>query len=464
MKSASLAFRNILRNRRRSLTTLLAMTLGVVTILLFGGYSRDIGYTLETGYIQRGGHLQIQRKDYFLFGSGNPMAYGIGNYGRLIDMLKADPVLGQMITVATPTLQFGGVAGNFASGLSRTVLVTGLEVDGQNRLHEWNDYDTFQKPRVSPLTGSPGESAFIGIGVARVLQLCEQLKVASCPKPPASDSKPPEIPQDIAALSSAEPPPAVAAGATRLELLAANTHGAPNVTALNVLKAEAQGTKELDDVYVAMHLAQAQRLLYGAASPKVTAVVVQLRHTSLLPAAKARLAEILQSPELTASGELLETRDFSEIYPFFGQANAMFQTIFGFIAILIGSIVLFTVGNTMGMAVVERTVEIGTLRAIGQRRSGIRRLFMLEGMFLGVIGAGFGVASALLIAFLINHSGLTWLPPGWANPVPFVVRVWGEVRLIGATALGIALVAVISAWWPARRAARLNVVEALRHV
>ena len=43
----------------------------------------------------------------------------------------------------------------------------------------------------------------------------------------------------------------------------------------------------------------------------------------------------------------------------------MFAAIFGFIAVLIGAIVLFTVTNTMSMAVVERTAEIGTLRAIG---------------------------------------------------------------------------------------------------
>ena len=56
----SLACRNAMRNRRRSLTTLLAMIIGVVTILLFGGYSRNITYGLQTGYVLRGGHLQVQ--------------------------------------------------------------------------------------------------------------------------------------------------------------------------------------------------------------------------------------------------------------------------------------------------------------------------------------------------------------------------------------------------------------------
>ena len=142
----------------------------------------------------------------------------------------------------------------------------------------------------------------------------------------------------------------------------------------------------------------------------------------------------------------------------------MFAAIFGFMAVLIGAIVLFTVSNTMSMAVMERTAEIGTLRAIGLRRSGIRQLFVCEGLLLGLIGAAGGVAASIGVAWLINHAGLTWLPPGQVDPVPLTVRVWGEVRLMLGTGLGLAMVAVISSWWPARRAARMLIVDALRHV
>jgi putative ABC transport system permease protein len=68
------------------------------------------------------------------------------------------------------------------------------------------------------------------------------------------------------------------------------------------------------------------------------------------------------------------------------------------------------------------------------------------------------------VAWLVNHAGLTWLPPGQVDAVPLTVRVWGETRLMLGTAAGLALVAVVSAWWPARRAARMLIVDALRHV
>jgi len=117
MRTLSLALRNLLRNRRRSLTTLFAMVIGAVTILIFGGYSRDVTYGLQTGYVLRGGHLQIQRKDYFLYGSGNPAAYGIADYQRVIGVVARDPVLAPMLAVVTPTLSLGGIAGNFAAGV-----------------------------------------------------------------------------------------------------------------------------------------------------------------------------------------------------------------------------------------------------------------------------------------------------------------------------------------------------------
>ena len=58
---------------------------------------------------------------------------------------------------------------------------------------------------------------------------------------------------------------AAASAPARIEILATNAHGAPNVAAVNVLRAEFQGIKELDEVYVALHLAQAQKLIFGAA-------------------------------------------------------------------------------------------------------------------------------------------------------------------------------------------------------
>jgi len=463
VNTVSIALRNLLRNRRRSATTLAAMAIGTITILMFGGYFRNIIYSLETQTVWRSGHLQIQHRDYYRYGTGNPAAYGVPDYRRVIDTIEHDPVLAPMLRVVTPTLTLGGIAGNFAAGVSRTVFGSGAVVEDQNRMRGWNPYGLEIHPKPLALTGTGNDAAVIGTGVARVLQLCGALLVADCPQPEADALQGASAPPDVTALAmqEAKQAPAAPAGGARIELLAASVHGAPNVTSLRVVKAENQGVKEYDDRYVGLHLARAQGLVYGGDTPQVTAIVVQLNQTRQIPAARARLEQLLAT---TLNGEPLEVQDFRTLNPFFTQVVAMFGTIFTFMAVLIGSIVLFTVGNTMTMAVVERTTEIGTLRAIGLRRGGIRHLFVSEGLLLGLIGALAGVVAALGLAWLVNHSGLTWTPPGQANPIPLTVRVWGEAALILGTAAGLVVAAGISAWWPARSAARKNIVEALRHV
>jgi len=465
MMTLNLALRNLLRNRRRSIATLLAMAIGSASILLFGGYSTNINYTMLTAYVQSGGHLKIQHRDFYLYGSGDPTAYGIADYEKLMAAIKDDEVLRKMVLIVTPTLQFGGIAGNYSANVSRTIVGNGFVAPDITKMRLWDEYDLGNKPPMFPLEGAPADAAIVGTGVARVLQLCDALKLPSCPKP-EKEAKPEgaAIPADIAQLSALETTAASTAtptSASRIEVLAGNSRGTPNVASLDVIRAERQGFKEFDEVYVMMHLAQTQQLVYGNSSPKVTSIMLQLRSTAQIPAATARLAPILAKFSVS---QPLAVLDFQTLNPFYVQTIQLFDTIFGFIFALIGAIVLFTVSNTMNTAVVERTVEIGTLRAIGLRRGGIRWLFVTEGALLGLCGALVGVVLALVLSAIANRMGLTWLPPGSVDALPLTLTVWGETKMIAGTTMGLLLIAVVSAWWPAYRAAQLNVVEALRHV
>ena len=458
-----LALRNLLRNRRRSLTSLLAVMIGGFSILMFGGYVRNITYGLETGFVTQSAHFQIQRKDYFLYGTGNPAAYGIEDYLAIIKTIKAEPRLAALVRVVSPILQLSGIAGNFAAGASRTVVGFGLVVDDQNKMRAWNEYDfpVFNGPLA--LTGTAEDAAVIGHGVARALDLCVPLNVANCKRSldAAAVATGADAPGDIAALSMIETPKAISQKKTQIELLAPTPRGAPNIAQLNIVKAEEEGVKELDDIYIAMHLSQAQKLIYGSARPKVTAIEVQLHSTHAMAEAEQLLKNILSK---SPGNDSLTIVDFKTLNPFYEQTLQLFDVIFGFISVLIGTIVVFMLGNTMSMAVVERTVEIGTLRAIGLRRQEIRNLFVLEGLLLGIFGAVLGVLLALVASAVINYSGLTWVPPGRLVKVPLTVRVWGESLLISITALGLIIIAGFSAWWPSQQAARMNIVDALRHV
>jgi len=462
-----IALRNILRNRRRSLMTGSAVVAGVLATLLFGGFAAYIFAGLETNNVQRIGHLTVFRAGYFLFGAGNPATYGIDRYRDVMALIGNDPVLRPMINVMTPTQSVLGIGGNFSgeNDASKTFIGIGLIPSDRDRMRRWDEFGTGSTYPPDPrLSDNDDTQGLIGFGFARILGLCGPLGLQNCPPIPtpaaASDKVASIANEDLGELarrdaSSAEP----LSTAPHIELLAATAGGAPNVVSLRVGGAEPQGVKELDDNYVAMPLTLAQQLVYGRGEHKVTGVVLQLHRSEDMPAARARLMTLIRDNHLD-----LDVRDFGELSPFYGQAVRLFSAIFLFIALVMGVIVLFAVVNTMTMNVMERTNEIGTVRAMGVRRGGIRSQFIAEGVLIGAIGATVGAALAFLIAALVNHGGLTWLPPGNAHPVPLHVAVASSPALVIGAWFGLVLIATIAALLPANSAARLPVVDALRHV
>ena len=463
-----IAYRNMLRNLRRSTMTGSAVAAGALAMLLFGGFTSYIFAGLETNNVQRIGHLTVFREGYFLLGAGNPAAYGIDHYQGVMNLIERDPVVGPMINVITPTQSLVGIAGNFSGEVeaSKTFLGTGLIPSDREKMRQWDEFGASRgyvpDSRMADAEASRG---LIGVGLARVLGLCTPLKLSGCPPLRPAPNSPgvavASVKQDIADLGLRDLAGAQTASNSmpRIDLLAATAGGAPNVVSLTVSGGEPQGVKELDDNFIAMPLALAQQLVYGRSEHKATGIVLQLRRSEDLPAARTRLKSLFSQNHLA-----LDVRDFGELTPFYGQVVQMFSSIFLFIALVMGVIVLFAVINTMTMNVMERTNEIGTIRAMGVRRAGIRAQFTVEGALIGAIGATIGAALAFSIAALVNHAGLTWIPPGNATAVPLKLDVAGRPLLVAAAWLGLALVATLAAILPANRAARLPVVDALRHV
>ena len=136
-----------------------------------------------------------------------------------------------------------------------------------------------------------------------------------------------------------------------------------------------------------------------------------------------------------------------------GTVGVILNILYGMLALAVVVAVLGVV-NTLALSVHERTQEIGLLRAIGLDRSGVRRMVRLESvvisLFGGVLGVGLGVLLGWAVGELVAHLAVDT----WATVLP-----WGRLALFLAAA---ALVGVVAAIWPARRAARLNVLEAIR--
>src|SRR5580658_4723549 len=182
-----IALRNILRNRRRSLMTGSAVAAGALATLLFGGFAAYIFASLQTSNVQRIGHLTVFRAGYFLFGAGNPAAYGIERYRDVVTLISNDPVLKPMINVITPTQSLVGIAGNFSgdNDASKTFIGAGLIPSDRDRMRRWDEFGTGStRTADSRLSDTDDTRGLIGFGLARILGLCAPLALPNCPPVP----------------------------------------------------------------------------------------------------------------------------------------------------------------------------------------------------------------------------------------------------------------------------------------
>jgi putative ABC transport system permease protein len=140
----------------------------------------------------------------------------------------------------------------------------------------------------------------------------------------------------------------------------------------------------------------------------------------------------------------------------------MFDMMFLFIFSIVLVIVVMSTVNTMGMAVLERTREIGTLRALGLKRRGVSLLFAMEGGLLGLFGSCIGVVLHISVWAMIRAFSPTYTPPGISTPVPLVVDLVPRALLV--LMLCLLFLSLFAAIIPARRAAKQNAVDALGHV
>lgn len=446
--------RNLLRNRRRSLTTLAAIAVGTVAVLVFGGFQASVRLGLETSIVRSEAHLHIYPAGYLDYGASRPAEYVIEAPDSLIARIRAERDLAERIRLATPVLRLVGIAGNYAEDSSKTFIGLGLRPSDHDALASFDPHGLGGRPAPLAMRDGDADTGVVGVGMARMLGLCDELAMPDCrdrPARPDSGIADAGI-GDLQTLAAADLP---ASRHGRIDLMAATSAGAPNVVSLRPVEARRQPVAALDDAFVAMPLALAQRLVHGGAD-RATAVIIQLHDVADAPAVKARLEAML-------AGLPLEVRGLDDINPMYRRILAMFATIFGFIAAVVGLVVLFTVVNTMTMVVMERVSEIGTLRALGLRRSGVRRQFLVEGALIGLAGASLGVLVALLVAELVNHAGLAWTPPSNSDAQPLRLLLTDPV-LLGGVWSAMVVLAAAAALPPANKAARLPVVDALRHV
>ena len=403
-----LALRNVFRNRRRSVITLGAMAFGAAAIIVFGGFVNSIYFGVRESTIKSQiGHVQLSRKGFADKGTIAPFDYLIPDAAGLMAELRKLP----HVKTVTARLGFSGLV---STGDNTTSFVgSGVDPSGEVELSSLAVIVDGQ----DLATGHP-RGIVMGVGLAKAFGV-----------KPGDD----------------------------LMLLGSTRAGSINALAVKVRGLWESGEKAYDDRFLKVPLAEAQRLL-DVENGEVQSIVLLLDRTESTPIVRDRIAQLIAERGLD-----LEMKTWEDLALRYHQVRELFGRIFAVLTLIVSIMVVFGITNTMTMAIFERTREIGTVMALGTKRRGVVSMFVLEGLALGLIGGVAGVLLGIALAKAVSAIGIE-LPPPPGSTRGFLVQIF-VVRDVLVQAFQLSLVtATLASLYPAWRAARVNPVEALRHV
>ena len=161
------------------------------------------------------------------------------------------------------------------------------------------------------------------------------------------------------------------------------------------------------------------------------------------------------------AGQDFSTKDWQELnHPLFAALQLQHRVVYVFFALLI-AIAALNIITTLTMMVIEKNRDIAILRAQGSTPRSIRRIFMLQGLVIGLIGAASGLLLGLGLSWLANHYQLISIPAD-VYAVSHVTLKVESIDCVRVAVLAV-IICLLATIYPARTAARLMPVEALRH-
>lgn len=408
MAQFKLAFRNLTRHKRRSAVSISTVTFGIIALLLASGFIEWIFQDFrETTIHSQLGHLQIIKPGYFEAGKADPYRFLFSNDLER-DLLK-NPMLqnsSNLIKTIVPRLSFSGLA----SYGDATLSFIGEGVDPQEHVYFGN---ALKISTGNNLSADYPDHLIMGEGLARNL--------------------------------------GVKAG-DRIVLLVNTATGGINAVEMTIGGLFSTVTKSYDDSALRLPISTARQLLRTQGAHSWVVLLNDTRQTDTVLAALRH--QLLP--------DQLEVVPWYELADFYNKTTVLFTKQVQAIKLIIALIILLGISNTMTMNVMERTGEIGTAMALGVKKSDILRQFLCEGALIGGIGGALGVLIGWLLAAIISSIGIPMPPP------PGMARGYiGEILLtssmvLEALALAI-LTTLIASVYPAWKASRMPIVDALRH-
>ncbi|KLV09631.1 ABC transporter permease [Photobacterium aquae] len=412
-ESYRLAWRNIWRNRRRSLLSVTIIAIAVFALSVAGGFGLYTYHSLQEAAARDSGHLILSQPGFFEKDEEMPLSNGLERNSALEQAIVSSP----MVRSLQPRIYLSGLVSNG----NKSTIFTGTGVTAREfamkgpflTMIKGKTLSSVNSPRYNPAE----PQIMLGEALAANLQL------------------------------------GVGDWAT---LLATTRHGALNAIDFKVRGIFSTGVPELDKRQLYIHLDTAQSLLD---SNRISTLSVFLFDT---PDTERVSGLIGGWAEQFVEGELAMTPWHERAF-FYTSVRALYDRIFGLLGSILGLVVFVALFNTMTMSVAERTRETGTLMALGSPPSELVRGFLREAGLLAVLGslAGALLAASASVFFMVAD---IWMPPPPGHSEGYPLQVYFSWPLVLAATIGCVAICLLAAWFSARKGVGRPITEALAYV
>lgn len=403
-----IAWRNVWRQRRRTILIILAMGVTMALLVFYDGLLTGFEQAIYGNAIQlMGGNIQVHAPGYNAKPGQTPLL-PLADPETVIQTARAQP---NVVQVA-PRINTSGLATNREGAFSVSIVGLDAEAEAPHSMIAQNiNVGRF-------LENTDGDQVVIGQGLATSMEITV---------------------------------------GDRITLTGRATHEQMRQRTMTVVGIYDVNMPSIEKRTVYISLDEAQQL-YGL-TDQVTEIVVSLQQIgqelSVVDAISAQLPGYEIDTWETSIPELRDTL-------------AMKNAVMGMFGIIMLSIAAIGILNLLLMAIFERTREIGILGALGLKPRQIMFLFVAEGTLIGIVGAFFGILLGVLINGIVGYYGIDYSQ--FSDLTEYTALISGRVYttiVIGKIlqrALTVAVIAALATIYPAREAARREPAEALHYV
>ncbi|WP_369176764.1 ABC transporter permease [Candidatus Thiodubiliella endoseptemdiera] len=406
-----IAWRNVARNRRRSMVAIWTVAIVSSSIIVAHGYINFTFWGLTRVIVQGGtGNMQLVDKRMVNDFETELLAFGLDSKTANETVAKLEAT--QPVRRAMQRLLFTGIVSKDDS-ISTVFRATGIESKKEKRLQQGNAAGAFVKGAMFKDTDKNPYQAVLAIDLAKKLSI--------------------DVGDEVV-------------------LLANTVEGGINAIDATVSGIYDTGIPITNQLDIKVPLALAQQLLL---TDKVSNIVVQLRD---IEATKSIFLQI----KALVKGTKMTVQPWYDIKPYFKAVEIIYYSIFTVMGVIIMTVALLSVANVMGTTVNERVPEIGTLRAFGIEKWQLRLNFVFEGLIIGFIGAVLGIILGFVLAFTISQAGIM-MPPPPGRSTEFPLLILPTMGMAIWVLLAMSLLGVAASYLPINKILKKKVIEQLSH-